>query len=242
MGYIMCKSSRELKKEALEMLKGRWGKAILIGIVPWVIVFVLSLFLSMIALSNLWSPLADAVTGEEFMYVFSNYMMVLFPFSLAVQLLTVGLNFGIKAAYLKMFRDPDFDGNALVSFNVFKNLLFLKVYILSIVASIFIALWTVLLYIPGIIKSFSYSQADYILMDSNDEGASVGALEAITRSRQLMNGHKLRLFWLSFSFIGWFILSAFTCGVGFVILMPYINLTMAAFYQDLLDHQDEGGF
>ena len=61
----------------------------------------------------------------------------------------------------------------------------------------------------------------------------MGATSFITESRELMSGHKGRLFWLDISFIGWYIVGMITLGIGFLWINPYINATKAAFYDDL---------
>jgi len=75
--------------------------------------------------------------------------------------------------------------------------------------------------------------AFFILHDNPDIGAS----EAITRSKKMMYGHKGKLFGLCLSFIGWGILCCFTFGIGFLWLCPYINLSIANFYEDLKQNQ-----
>jgi uncharacterized membrane protein len=90
---------------------------------------------------------------------------------------------------------------------------------------IFTFLWTLLLIIPGIIKVYSYYLTPYILADTPDE------TDAITKSMQMMNGHKLELFFLQFSFIGWALLSAITFGLVWIFYAgPYYNQTMALYY------------
>lgn len=73
---------------------------------------------------------------------------------------------------------------------------------------IFTILWSLLLIIPGIIKSYSYAMTPYILA----EHPEMTAREAITESRRIMNGNKWRLFCLGFSFFGWSCLCAI-CGL-----------------------------
>lgn len=95
---------------------------------------------------------------------------------------------------------------------------------------IFLALWFCLLIIPGIIKSYSYKMVPYILLDE----PQLSAKEVITRSREMMNGHKWRAFLLDLSFIGWELLSLITCGlVGLFYVSPYENSTQAALYKEL---------
>ena len=74
-------------------------------------------------------------------------------------------------------------------------------------------LWSLLLFIPGIIKAYSYAMTPYILAAYPD----VRAKDALKLSMRMMEGHKLELFVLHLSFIGWAILSSFTCGILLVL-------------------------
>lgn len=89
--------------------------------------------------------------------------------------------------------------------------------------------------IPGIIKGFSYSQTYLIYKDvnENNEDNNLNYLDYITLSRELMNGHKMDLFVLQLSFIGWFFLGLATFGIGLIWVIPYYQTTMVAFYKDL---------
>jgi uncharacterized membrane protein len=100
---------------------------------------------------------------------------------------------------------------------------------LFLLQNIFIALWTCLFIVPGMVKFFSYSMAFYILRDNPD----IGAAEAISRSRKMMLGYKGKLFRLYLSFIGWGLLCCLSLGIGFLWLCPYMSLTVANFYEDL---------
>lgn len=94
---------------------------------------------------------------------------------------------------------------------------------------LFTALWSLLFVIPGIIKAYSYSMAMYILA----ENPEIGALEAINRSKAMMDGHKMELFVLQLSFIGWHLLGAVTFGIAYVWVLPYIEATTANFYNSI---------
>ena len=104
---------------------------------------------------------------------------------------------------------------------------------LFLLKGIFLALWSCLFIIPGIVKSLSYSMAFFILRDN----PNIKATEAITRSRKMMNGNKGKLFGLYLSFIGWGILCILSLGIGFLWLIPYINLSVANFYEGLKQNQ-----
>ena len=96
----------------------------------------------------------------------------------------------------------------------------------TFLTTLFAFLWSLLLIIPGYIKVFSYSMAYYILA----ENPGMPARECITRSKEMMNGHKMELFILSLSFIGWMLLGAVTLGIGYLWILPYMQMSMVNFY------------
>ena len=98
-----------------------------------------------------------------------------------------------------------------------------------LLVNVFIFLWSLLLVVPGIIKAYSYAMVPYILADPN-----VDVEDAITRSRQMMDGKKMDLFVLHLSFIWWFILGVITINILNVFYtIPYLQLSTAGFYQEL---------
>ena len=110
---------------------------------------------------------------------------------------------------------------------------FTNAIVASALYNVFLALWTMLFVIPGLVKYYSYSMTFYILRDNPDMPAN----DAITASRQMMDGHKLRLFCLHLSFIGWILLAILTLGIGFLFVFPYMQTAQAAFYEDLRNRQ-----
>lgn len=110
----------------------------------------------------------------------------------------------------------------------------------SFFVGIFTMLWSLLFIIPGIVKSYSYMMAPYIVA----EDPSVGALEAIARSERMMRGHKMEAFILELSFIGWILLSIVTFGIALIYAGPYMQTTMVNFYNKInpynkRKHEDE---
>lgn len=124
------------------------------------------------------------------------------------------------------------------SFALFdKGQYFLGWLFISILSGIFIALWSILFVFPGIIKAYSYSQAFYIYRDAYDRGEQISALQAITQSRQMMDGYKAFLFIMDLSFILWFMLTAITFNVAGLFVWPYYDLARARFYNQLVVRQ-----
>lgn len=96
--------------------------------------------------------------------------------------------------------------------------------------TLFIFLWTLLFWIPGVVKSFSYAMTPYILGDLPD----IEAKEALKLSMRMMQGHKMELFILQLSFLGWAILGLFTFNIlNLLYTMPYMQLSMAGFYANV---------
>ena len=142
-------------------------------------------------------------------------VVILAPaFSLAVVAIYLNMTNGQKAQVGDLFsRFNDFWAAFKVNFLV----------------GFFTALWSMLFVIPGIVKAYSYSQAMFILA----ENPNIGALDAINRSKAMMNGHKMDLFILELSFIGWHILGGLTFGIAYIWIIPYISAAKANFYNSI---------
>lgn len=135
------------------------------------------------------------------------------------------LTLGITVFFLKLERNQNPELNTIFSgFDRFTKAL--TAYLLMV---LYIVLWALLLIVPGIVAALSYAMTFYILADNEDMRAS----EALNRSKELMMGYKLKLFYLGLRFIGWFLLCIATLGIGFLWLIPYICTSVALFYEDI---------
>jgi len=94
---------------------------------------------------------------------------------------------------------------------------------------LFTALWTLLLIIPGIIAAISYSMTFFIIA----ENPEIKPMEAIDKSKEMMDGYKLKYFYLSLRLFGLALLCILTLGIGFLWLIPYANICFAKFYDDI---------
>lgn len=103
---------------------------------------------------------------------------------------------------------------------------FWKLFVLSLLMSIYITLWTLLFIVPGIIKSYSYAMAFYIYLDNPELSAN----ECITRSKEMMKGHKWEMFVLGLSYIGHFLLVIVTLGIYSLWLTPKMEIAFYEFY------------
>ena len=141
-------------------------------------------------------------------------------------IITYPLAYGFAILFLDLFREgKPIDIGKL--FDGFKD--FGRVWVTLILVAIYTILWTCLLIIPGIVKSYSYALTPFILKDEPELKYNA----AIEKSMRMMDGYKMKLFLLDLSFIGWMILSVLTLGIGSLFLQPYMNTARAAFYEDL---------
>ncbi len=106
-----------------------------------------------------------------------------------------------------------------------------RVLLYQIITSVLTALWSLLLVIPGIVASYRYRQGLYILLDHPE----MSVPDCIRASKHMMKGHKLELFWIDMSFLGWtmgqsFCLTAMTYALGAETLVPtLLVLPMSGF-------------
>ena len=194
-------SISQLKDKALEQLRGNWTEPVLATLVYFVIVGVLAGMQAIPAIGSL---------------IYFVAALLIFP--------VYGAGYGI--AMLTFFRG---DKNNLISksFDPLKNE-YGRYLGTMLLVFVYTFLWTLLLIIPGIIKSLSYGLTVYILKDNPEMKNN----EAIELSMKMMDGYKWKLFVLQLSFLGWVLLGILTLCIGYLWLVPYIQTTMAAFYEE----------
>ena len=252
------KRNTDYKNAALAALKGNWGKAVLATVIFMAIMYIAlgpfmyhTVKLQTYTRENLpqvgsgmglgairEAAEASLVLAQDPEYVAmqskANGSMGLYYLLLFFVILP--LSVGFANAFLRLLVQGD---NALTE-NMYKiatKNYWHKVWGMFLMA-VFIFLWSLLLVIPGIIKCFSYAMTPFIL----EEHPELTANEAIDHSRAMMKGHKFDLFWLILSFIGWLILCMFTFGIGYLWLTPYMETSVAAFYEDVkADYEINGG-
>ncbi|MGX7174046.1 DUF975 family protein [Enterococcus ratti] len=226
-------SSKELKQQAKDSLKGRWGQAVLLNLIPTLIAIAIIMVLAIPTILLIARSYGDTTIIQESINNQSNGASS--GGGIVSGVISALFMSGISWTYLDILRGTK---TQIVpfkdAFRAFTKSFFGGVILLAILLSIFTSLWALLLVIPGIIKIYSYSQSYFIYYDVVAQtGEKPRVLDTITASRKLMNGYKGKLFWLDLSFIGWHILAILTAGIGYLWLNPYITATKAAFYEQL---------
>jgi len=166
----------------------------------------------------------DAIFGKTYLsggfFIFCLRLIFQGPISLGMVMFFLALSRGTN---------PE----ASLIFKGFDN--WVSAFLTILLMSFFIFLWSILLIVPGLIAIFSYSMTFFILSDDPD----LRPLEAIRRSKRMMQGHKSELLKLNLSFIGWLFLSIATCGILFILYVgPLYYATITEFYESLQEISD----
>lgn len=147
-------------------------------------------------------------------FVYTVILSVAGSLPFVVLLLSAILTIGYWSALIHARTTQDFQLERL--FDGFKENIGGRI-VLSILKNLFVFLWSLLLIVPGIIKSYSWVLAEYISYKNPEKTYK----ECLQESAAAMKGHKWGLFLHDLSFIGWAILCCLTLGIGFLWLMPY---------------------
>lgn len=228
------KTTAELKAEAKNALRGKWGQAVILNLIPTLLTVAVMFFVVLFGV--IWFFIHGS--GDGMISSVSEYQQNNASgggTSLVSSIISALFMSGISWTYLDLLRgerthiDPLKD-----AFRGFQGVFIGGVILLALLTNIFTTLWTFLFIIPGIVKAYAYSQSYFIYYDQIQQtGEKPKVLDTITASRRLMDGHKGRLFWLDVTFLGWYIVTGLTFGIAYLWVAPYISATKAAFYEDL---------
>lgn len=238
MQEVKWKTRAQLKSEAKELYRGKWIDAIKLNLIPIIFKVITSAYFL------IFIPFIKFIPDDNFQaqqgsmpIVFLTIIMLSFV-NFMFSKLTVLFDSGIVYTTIDWLRKKE-ESNVTFkkSFTIFSKNYLIGNIVINKLTTIFVYIWFLLLIIPGFIKIYSYSQAQYIFKDiaDTDPNGNIFYLDCITKSKELMNGHKWRLFFLQLSFIGWEILSSICLGIGHIWLIPYKQATYAAFYNELTE-------
>lgn len=237
-----------IKAQAKEVLKGKWGKGALIILIFFAFEFALGFVSSL-------------VKEVEFLNTI---------FSLANTIISVPISFGLIIAFMKFKKGEEvkcYDffklgfSNFARSWKIAGNILLkmwlpILLYVLAIIALAFIVSFgfiaaiatesnsfatiglivgialVVASFIYLFVQSLNYTVANYVAIDNEQ----MSAKEAVEESKKLMKGYKGKYFLFQLSFIGWIILGAISLYIGFLWILPYIQIAQICFYEYLKEN------
>lgn len=226
----------DLTRRAREALAGHWGLAIGFMILLYLLMFAIAMGAAML---DFVLPMAGAVVQ----------ILVVAPLSVSSVIFYLALSRGRRADLGQMFAGfrswwPAVGANLMMMILIVGWLL-LVMLPFGIVAAVMGVTHTLrpagpltialvagaglTYFMTVIVLSLRYSMTFFAIADD----PSCGPVEAIRRSVRLICGHKAKLFFFGWRFVGWALLCMLTCGIGFLWLAPYMAVSTAAFYDDL---------
>ncbi len=223
--------NKVIKSNARDFIRGRlwmfWSVLLVVGIIES-LANSLPQWIFGDRLSNLSDIIAgnpDNIPKEISSSVFGWYYVL----NVLITIVLIPLNIGVAQNVLAWSRGEDVNKWKVLfgGFNSAK--MFFKQVGVVVLNTILCALWAILLVVPGIIKGLAYSMYPYVLRDEPD----LSVWQTLKKSEAIMKGYKGKLFLMYLSFVGWFILGAFTFGILYIWLTPYIMTSTVKFYDDV---------
>lgn len=223
--------NKVIKSNARDFIRGRlwmfWSVLLVVGIIES-LANSLPQWIFGDRLSNLSDIIAgnpDNIPKEISSSVFGWYYVL----NVLITIVLIPLNIGVAQNVLAWSRGENVNKWKVLfgGFNSAK--IFFKQVGVVVLNTILCALWAILLVVPGIIKGLAYSMYPYVLRDEPD----LSVWQTLKKSEAIMKGYKGKLFLMYLSFVGWFILGAFTFGILYIWLTPYIMTSTVKFYDDV---------
>lgn len=196
---------------------------------PYVVTLIMGVILMVLSgvqfILDFWGNIigtgSSVNTGEASTYIVSS--LVFFVIYLVISTI---LQFGYSSYCLKV---ANRDGSMSYG-DLFSSVRYLlKAIGLTLMISVFVLLWCILLVIPGIIAAYRYSQTIFIMVEDPNKGI----MQCIRESKEMMAGHKMEYFILELSFFFWMLLGGVTCGLAYIYVYPYMTVTFANYYNQL---------
>ncbi len=241
-----------MKYEAKQSMKGRKPPVYLVGLFFLVVANILSELSTKIQLGDasyekFWEDISQGIASFEKIWEISQETAFAAPelsvwgslILVAVSAMSAVLTVGFQNFCLRVGRRQKAGIGEI--FDVFA--IFFKVFALNFMMGLFIMLWGFLFVIPGIIASYRYSMAPFILLDNPEKGV----MQCIRESKAMTQGYKWELFVLDLSFIGWAFIASIPSGfavfspllafAGTILIgafvTPYRNITYSMYYNRL---------
>ena len=250
-------SYSDIRAKARQKLTGKWGKLACFTLVYILVVMLIDGILARVSesIGSLIVILISVPLGFSFTYTFyrvykngedvdygrffndaiNNFaiswkiqlrviLKVLVPFIIVIVSIIVATSLLVGAAFsttIYAIGDAPSSANSTATAMSSVALVCMAVYFIAMI-------WLV-------VKSLYYVYAQVVYFDD----PSLTAKECVEKSQALMYGHRGQYFVLMLTFIGWSLLCAFTLGIGYLFLLPYITFAQFVFYSHLKGDNEE---
>jgi uncharacterized membrane protein len=218
------KAIKEYKKSAWAALKGNWERAILTAFVMMLASVITNL---MILCVDYIVQYMDIICYEKEWLCPILYISIVADGILVVVFGLLPLTVAFVNSFSHMY--SGLERNPLQYLKKESFVSMLRTSAAMLLMGLVTSVCSLVLLVPGFIASLALFLVPYILKDNPD----LTIMDTLRLSRKMMKGHKMQLFKLQLSFLGWIFLNVLTLGIGSLWLIPYMMTTLAAFYQDV---------
>lgn len=239
---VISKNIGQIKQEAKRLLRSNPRTAIILGIAPTiVIVFLFYLFAT---LTTRW--LAGAQVGNDYNQMYQQMQSLLIQnpqyqiYTLEALLAYALVATGVRFSMLTWVRAHQLDHPFADSLQVFTGTYFFRVIVLWLSIFVVTEVGFSWFYVFIFYLTYGLRMTTFILHDLMTRQQPIKGwptFKTLGFSWQLMRGHKLQLFLLDCSFLGWDLFNLLTYGCLSLYVIPYKSLSYAIFYQELIDQQ-----
>ncbi len=215
----------EIKNKAKELIRGNkwfiWKPTIIFALVVILITIVTFSLDYALGLTK-----TEVIKIGEFAYNYTSGGIFTYIGDIVVGILSCAFGVGYAMYLLSFIRGTKLTSNDIVDF--MKKHWVITV-LVSLTTGLIVAVGMILLIIPGIIAAFGFTFYREVCADNTE----LKTKEIVKKAWELTKGHKMDIFILGLSFIGWCILAGFTFGLLYIWLVPYITVTFTLTYEEL---------
>ncbi len=230
------KTTTELKSIARELLLGKYGIYILAFTSIELIILALTMVISVVTSSeSLWATVLNFALTVILELIAAVFSVGLIRFTLNI---SRNQPYQLSDIFYGFTSHPD---KAIISqflllvldvVCMLPAILFFILYFIAEDIAILMVIASLLLVIGGVISVILHLTFDmvlYTLVDYPD--ATV--MELFRYCANVMKGDRIKLFYLTVSFLPLYALSILSFGIGLFFVIPYHNMAVAQFYQDV---------
>lgn len=209
---------RFYKREAKKSLENNWGDAAIATLV-----FLITTILLTLAVQGIFT-----LCGINHVITFTGNFKSDWASTIA-SIIALPLTWGFYIVFLDLCRGKKITIARI--FDGYKKNEFARIFTTFFIYYVGLIIGLILFIIPGIILSLCWCMVPFVLKDHPE----LKNMAALKESARIMKGHKMRLFLLILSFIGWLIIGIITLGIGFIWIDPYMMTALAKFYEDITE-------
>ena len=215
----------ELKTKAKEMIKDNkwfiWKPIIIYSAIIFAITFIATILDQAFGLTK--TEIVEVVNGISYTRTTGTISSII---GIIIGIVSCAVAIGYAYYILSFIRGKKLEMKDIIDFAK-KN--WVKAVLVSLIVGIIIAVGTVLLVIPGIIAEVGL----VFYQETCADNLELGYMDTVKKAWAITKGHKMDIFLLQLSFIGWALLAVLTLGILYIWLMPYMVVTLTLAYEKL---------